>query len=75
VRTAIWWHATRNGRLVHERLDTRFVRKTLLYNVFILLGFAVSIVLAFFGPTEAEILWVIIIVAALATRAQLYQQP
>lgn len=73
ARTLLWWYASSGHRLVHENLDTRFVRRTLLMNVLILGGFLLSAVIALFSPIEAVYLWILLGIAGVVTRLVLYR--
>ncbi|MGE5307646.1 MAG: TMEM175 family protein [Deltaproteobacteria bacterium] len=73
ARTLLWWYASKDHRLVHETLDPAFIRKTLLNAIFLLCGFFVVALIAFFSVSDAISLWVVLGVFSLLSRFRLYK--
>jgi uncharacterized membrane protein len=73
-RTFIWWYATNHHRLVHENLDPRFIHRTLLNSISLVVGYIVSAIIAFISPIEAVYIWLILAIVGLISRFWLYRQ-
>jgi uncharacterized membrane protein len=56
----IWWHATRNKRLVHKNLHPFFIKGVLVNLMSIPIVFTISIIISFVNLDIAQYFWLII---------------
>ena len=57
IKLAIWFYASHNHRLIDPKLSPYFIRRYTIENLDGIIIFAISIVIAFFNATIAQIFW------------------
>ncbi|HXZ03967.1 MAG TPA: hypothetical protein VEH81_03990 [Ktedonobacteraceae bacterium] len=64
----LWWYATSHHRLVPRSLDKDLIRTIRLRRLIQLSLFVISIGLALINPLLAEVVWIIVLFAMMATQ-------
>jgi uncharacterized membrane protein len=64
----IWWHATKDYRLVDKGIHPLFIRGMMINHLLVPFVFATSILVSFFNLHIAQYLWLIIIPLSIAVR-------
>ncbi len=64
----IWWHATKDYRLVDKGIHPLFVRGMMVNHLLVPFVFAISILVSFFNLDIAQYLWLVIIPLSVAVR-------
>ena len=64
----IWWHATKDYRLVDKGIHPLFVRGMMINLLLVPSVFAISILVSFFNLDVAQYLWLIIVPLSIAVR-------
>ncbi len=64
----IWWHATKDYRLVDKDVHPLFIRGMMLNLLLVPFVFAISIVVSFFNLDIAQYLWLVILPLSIAVR-------
>ena len=64
----IWWHATKDYRLVDKRIHPLFIRGMMVNHLLVRFVFAISILVSFFNLDIAQYLWLVIIPLSIAVR-------
>jgi uncharacterized membrane protein len=64
----IWWHATKDYRLVDKGIHPLFVRGMMVNHLLVPFVFAISILVSFFNLDIAQYVWLVIIPLSIAVR-------
>jgi uncharacterized membrane protein len=64
----IWWHATKDYRLVDKGIHPLFVRGMMVNHLLVPFVFAISILISFFNLDIAQYVWLVIIPLSIAVR-------
>jgi uncharacterized membrane protein len=64
----IWWHATKDYRLVDKGIHPLFIRGMMVNHLLVPFVFAISILVSFFNLDIAQYLWLVIIPLSIAVR-------
>jgi uncharacterized membrane protein len=64
----IWWHATKDYRLVDKGIHPLFIRGMMVNHILVPFVFAISILVSFFNLDIAQYLWLVIIPLSIAVR-------
>jgi uncharacterized membrane protein len=64
----IWWHATKDYRLVDKGIHPLFIRGMMINHILVPFVFAISILVSFFDLDIAQYLWLVIIPLSIAVR-------
>ncbi|HJU33627.1 MAG TPA: TMEM175 family protein [Nitrososphaera sp.] len=64
----IWWHATKDYRLVDKGIHPLFIRGMMVNHLLVPFIFGISILVSFFNLDVAQYLWLVIIPLSIAVR-------
>ena len=64
----IWWHATKDYRLVDKGIHPLFIRGMMINQILVPFVFAISILVSFFNLDIAQYLWLVIVPLSIAVR-------
>jgi len=64
----IWWHATKDYRLVDKQIHPLFIRGTMINLLLVPFVFVISILISFFNLDIAQYFWLVIIPLSIAVR-------
>jgi uncharacterized membrane protein len=64
----IWWHATKDYRLVDKDINPFFIRGMMVNHLLVPFVFAISIVVSFFNLDIAQYVWLVIVPLSIGVR-------